>query len=451
MCAQQGGTWTVKSEWVRAHEEFLASDILQGRGSATRDEGIAATYVGSQFHGYGLQLAPGAKSYVDTVAVEKPELDGKALISFSGISLQEGGEFSIPFSSGASVSGPLQKIHYADQQGAVKIEPGAIVLLLGAESAGERAFASASKLGRQGAKAVFLAETPGLQEIFQDRFGGKTRTTVHLKDSTDAPLGGTMSLVLLKPEAMTQVSGLKDGEQISLALNALPSPPMFTYNAMGWLPGSDPNAGTILLTAHLDHLGLGKPVNGDSIYNGADDDAAGTTAVLELAHALALGPKLKRNILFVCFGSEELGGKGADYFREHPPIPLAEIVANLEFEMIGAQDPKMPKGTLLLTGWDRSDLGPTLASHGAKLGADPYPEQHFFERSDNYALALKGVVAHTAGGWGTPPYYHQPSDDLQHLDFDFMTSAIQSLIEPVRWIANSDFKPRWNPGGQPKQ
>jgi hypothetical protein len=84
------------------------------------------------------------------------------------------------------------------------------------------------------------------------------------------------------------------------------------------------------------------------------------------------------------------------------------------------------------------------------LGADPYPEQHFFERSDNYSLALKGVVAHTAAGWGTPPTYHQPSDDLAHLDLAFMTRAIQSLIEPVRWLANGDFKPQWNPGGEPK-
>jgi len=225
---------------------------------------------------------------------------------------------------------------------------------------------------------------------------------------------------------------------------------MYTYNAMGWLPGTDPNSGTILLTAHLDHLGVGKPVSGDSIYNGADDDAAGTTAVLELAHALASGPKPKRNVLFVCFGSEEQGGIGADYFREHPPVPLEQMVANLEFEMIGAQDPKLPKGVLLLTGWERSNLGPMLAKHGAKLGADPYPEQHFFERSDNYALALKGVVAHTAAGWGTPPWYHQPSDDLSHLDWEFMTGAIQSLIEPMRWLANSDFKPAWNVGGQPK-
>ena len=174
------------------------------------------------------------------------------------------------------------------------------------------------------------------------------------------------------------------------------------------------------------------------------------TIRLELAHALAAGPKLKRNVLFVCYGSEEIGELGSTYFGAHPPVPLRDLVTNLEFEMIGNQDPKMPKGVLLLTGWERSNLGPTLKEHGALLGPDPYPEQHFFERSDNYALALKGVVAHTAAGWGTPPTYHQPSDDIEHLDLGFMTAAIQSLVEPVRWLASSDFTPKWNDGGQPK-
>lgn len=226
--------------------------------------------------------------------------------------------------------------------------------------------------------------------------------------------------------------------------------PRMTYNAIGYLPGADPSAGTILLSAHLDHLGVGRPVNGDAIYNGANDDAAGTTAVLELAHALAAGAKLRRSVLFVCYGSEEIGELGSTYFGEHAPVALTSLVANLEFEMIGNQDPKMPKGVLLLTGWDRSDLGPELKAHGALLGPDPYPEQHFFERSDNYSLALKGVVAHTAAGWGTVPTYHQPSDDLAHLNLPFMTAAIQSLVEPVRWLADSAFVPKWNPGGQPK-
>ncbi len=315
-CAWGQAAWVVKPEWVRAHEEFLASDAMGGRGSASRLEEITANYVVAEFIGYGLKPAPGMTGYLQTADVEPVLLNGR--------------------------------------------------------------------------KRLRLVDKPD-------------------KDSRK------------------------------------------TFNAIGYLEGSDPASGTILLTAHLDHLGTREvPAGQDGIYNGANDDASGTTAVLELAHALASGPQPRRNVLFVCYGSEEAGELGSTYFGAHPPLPLKTLVANLEFEMIGNQDPRMPAGVLLLTGWDRSNLGPTLKAHGALLGPDPYPEQHFFQRSDNYQLALKGVVAHTAAGWGTPPTYHKPDDDLAHLDLPFMTAAIQSLVEPIRWLATSDFKPKWNTGGQPE-
>jgi hypothetical protein len=222
-----------------------------------------------------------------------------------------------------------------------------------------------------------------------------------------------------------------------------------TWNALGLLRGTDPSAGVVLLTAHLDHLGIGAPINGDSIYNGADDDASGTTAVIELARSLSHGPRPKRSVLFVLFGSEELGGYGNRYFLEHPPVPLTQIVANLEFEMIGRPDPALPGKTLWLTGYERSNLGPTLAQHGAAISADPHPGEHFFRRSDNYALAKQGIVAQTVSSFGLHKDYHQPSDELSKMDFDFVTRSIQSMIEPIRWLADSGFKPEWNPGGKP--
>ncbi len=311
--AQTGQIWTVRPEWVKAHEDFLASDAMGGRGSASRLEEITATYVASEFEAYGLKLAPGMAGYIQSAAVEV----------------------------------------YTDPHGRQRLR------------------------------------------------------------LTDKPVDRK------------------------------------TYNAIGYLEGTDPNSGTILLTAHLDHLGTADSGD-DRIFNGANDDASGTTAVLELAHALAAGPKLRRGVLFVCYRSEEAGEIGSTYFGEHPPVPLKNLIANLEFEMIGNQDPKTAKGVLTFTGWERSNLGPELKAHGALLGPDPYPEQHFFERSDNYQLALRGVVAHTAAGWGTVPTYHKPNDDMAHLDLQFMTTAIQSLIEPVRWLAQSDFVPQWNPDGKPQ-
>ena len=224
-----------------------------------------------------------------------------------------------------------------------------------------------------------------------------------------------------------------------------------TRNVIGRLEGRDKKlkAQTILLTAHMDHLGVGKPVDGDSIYNGADDDASGCIAVLQLARALAHEKAPKRTVLFVFFGSEETGGQGNQYFLQHPPVPLKSIAANLEFEMIGRADSAVKLGELWLTGFDRSNLGPELAKHGAHLVADPHPKQNFFQRSDNYALAKQGIIAHTVSSYGLHNDYHRPSDDLTHIDFDHMEEAIHSMLEPVRWLANSDFKPEWVEGKKP--
>jgi aminopeptidase YwaD len=330
-----------------------------------------------------------------------------------------------------------------------EIKKGAIVLVtLPADPAARRtAFRQTLQFIRSGAAALLIPEpaqiatqTPELPKLAPRLKGIPSREEMEF------------NVLTLTSDAASKFSSSPEGSTVNFVTTTKPADPQFTYNAVGIIHGSDPalKSQAILLSAHLDHLGVGKSVNGDSIYNGADDDASGVTAVLELARALANGNKPQRTVLFALFGSEETGrGYGAVYFREKPPIPLMDIAANLEFEMIGRPDPKVQPDELWLSGWERSNLGPELASHGAKLVADPHPEENFFARSDNYALALKGVVAQTVSSFGLHSDYHRPSDDIAHLDFAHMTAAIQSLVEPVRWMANSDFKPQWKPGKQP--
>jgi Zn-dependent M28 family amino/carboxypeptidase len=230
------------------------------------------------------------------------------------------------------------------------------------------------------------------------------------------------------------------------------TPRIETWNAIAILRGSDSKLKNevVLLTAHLDHLGIAaSPVNGDSIFNGADDDASGTTTVLTLAHVLATAPRPKRTVVFALFGSEEIGGFGALAFLANPPVPLLNIVANLEFEMIGRPDPAVPRDTLWLTGYERSNLGPELAKHGAHIVADPHPNERFFQRSDNITLARQGVIAQTVSSFGLHSDYHQPSDELSTIDFKHLVNAIASMVEPIRWLANNNWKPQWNPGGRP--
>jgi Zn-dependent M28 family amino/carboxypeptidase len=222
-----------------------------------------------------------------------------------------------------------------------------------------------------------------------------------------------------------------------------------TWNVVAILEGTDAGKEAILLTAHLDHLGIGPAKNGDRIYNGADDDASGTTAVLELARVFAAAPRPARTLIFVLFGSEELGGYGNRYFLEHPPIPLDRIIANLEFEMIGRRDPLLPHDGLWLSGYERSDLGAELARHGANLVVDPHSQEKFFTRSDNYNLAKRGIVAHTVSSFGLHADYHQPGDELSRIDFAHMTRGIQSMVGPIEWLAQTSWKPKWLPNGRP--
>ena len=254
---------------------------------------------------------------------------------------------------------------------------------------------------------------------------------------------------MLAADAYAAVAVLAEGSIATLTADTREMPG-HTWNAVGTLVGSgdaEKNA-VVLLSAHLDHLGA-RDTGVDRIYNGADDDASGSIAVLTLAEALAKGKPLQRSVVFAWFGSEEVGGYGARYFVEKTIVPLDRIVANLEFEMIGRPDASIAAHTLWLTGWDRTNLGPELASHGARLVADPHPAEDFFMRSDNITLARRGVIAQTVSSFGLHADYHQPSDDISHIDFAHMTQAIQSMVAPIRWLADSSFKPDWVEGRRP--
>ncbi len=432
--AQAETPWTVKPEWVAAHEAFLASDALNGRGSATRDEAIAAAYVASQFQGFGLKTAPGMTGYLQTATIVKLRFNGTPTATVDGKTVTDADGLHVFTSPGVAVSGTVQ-IASNDPQAIA----GDVVAVpdLGKTLAQNWMRAA----GQKGVKLLILRESDQTKELW-GRLNKGTRLPTYLEDQ-GAPKKPGATVIVLGAAAF---DALKAGSPVAINLPEVVQDKMVTTNAVGFIQGSDPKAGAVLYTAHLDHF---PPRPDGAIMHGANDDASGTTAVLEIAHALSASGQPKRSIIFVCYGSEELGGWGSQYFAAHPPVPLTSIVANLEFEMIGAQDPKLPANTLMMTGFERSDLGEALKAHGGLVAADPYPDQHFFERSDNYSLAVSGVVAHTLSGWAVVPTYHTPQDTYANLNLPFMTQAIQSLIEPARWLANSDFTPSWKAGGKP--
>jgi hypothetical protein len=225
-----------------------------------------------------------------------------------------------------------------------------------------------------------------------------------------------------------------------------------SVNVVGVLRGSDPAVrdSAVLIDAHYDHLGIGRAVNGDSIYNGADDDASGVVAVLEIARALTSGPRPRRTVIFSATTGEEVGLLGTRWYLRHPVVPIAQMSANLDIEMIGRPDSLAGgPGRAWLTGFERSTMGETFARAGLPIGADKRLDQQFFERSDNIAFARLGVPAHTLSSYNMHTDYHQPSDDLAHVDIPHMTAVIRAGAAAARLLADG-VAPRWNANGRPE-
>ena len=224
-------------------------------------------------------------------------------------------------------------------------------------------------------------------------------------------------------------------------------------NVVGLLRGSDPvlRDEYVIVGAHYDHIGTNaaRAVNGDSIYNGADDDASGVVAMLETARQLREGGAPRRSILFVAFIGEENGMSGTRWYLRSPVRALASTVADIQIEMIARPDSLAGgPGKAWLTGYERSTLGEMLAAAGVPVIKDPRPEQNFFRRSDNFPFAQAGIPAHTISSFGGHTDYHQPSDEIGTVDFVHFAAVIDATARAVR-IAADGPKPEWKPDGRP--
>jgi len=222
-------------------------------------------------------------------------------------------------------------------------------------------------------------------------------------------------------------------------------------NVIAYLPGRDPQLRheVVVLSAHLDHVGVGPPVDDDSIYNGADDNASGTAALLEIAKAFAaLSPELRprRSLLFLHVSGEELGLLGSQWFVAHPPVPLAAIVADLNIDIIGRNAPD----TVVVVGKPFSTLGATIDSVAAAYPGlrlrpidDPWPQEQLFLRSDHFSFAQHGIPAVFFFG-GFHADYHRPSDEADRIDADKLARVARLVFAVARAVADADARPRWN-------
>lgn len=201
-------------------------------------------------------------------------------------------------------------------------------------------------------------------------------------------------------------------------------------NVVAELPGKTRKNEYVIFSAHYDHLGIGKPTDGDSIYNGANDDASGVTAVIMLAKYFKALNNNERTIVFAAFSGEEIGGLGSRYFSKQ--FDPNTVVAMFNIEMIGTES-KWGKNSAYITGFEKTDMGTILQKNlegtGFTFYPDPYTAENLFYRSDNATLARLGVPAHTisTSKMDNEPNYHKTSDQIETLDLVNMTMIIQSI------------------------
>ncbi len=215
-------------------------------------------------------------------------------------------------------------------------------------------------------------------------------------------------------------------------------------NVVGILPGKSRPNEYVIFSGHYDHLGIGKPVAGDSIYNGANDDAAGTTAVMMLAKYYAKKRDNARTLIFAAFTAEESGGHGSVYFSKQ--FNPDQVMAMFNLEMIGTES-KWGKNSAYITGYEKSSMGEILKKNlvGSPFTfyPDPYLDQNLFYRSDNATLAELGVPAHTisTSKMDSEPNYHKASDEVQTLDLDNMTEIIKAIAKSATSIISGQDTP----------
>lgn len=265
---------------------------------------------------------------------------------------------------------------------------------------------------------------------------------------------GSGDSAYFQPVPITRRAGPDGRVRLGLAASmaewaALPAEQrLLDVNVIGVIQGSDPalRDEAVLVGAHFDHEGIGTPVGGDSIFNGADDDASGVVAVLEIARALAAP---RRTVLLLLTTGEESGMLGTRWYADNPLVPLARTAADLQIEMIGRPDSLAGgPGRAWLTGYARSTMGEALAAAGSPLVPDPRPQMQFFLRSDNVVYACRGIPAHTLSSFNLHGDYHTPDDEVDRVDFGHMTRVIQATIEAVRMLADGP-RPAWTPDGNP--
>ena len=375
---------------VSRMEKTLSSDDMQGRQVFTTGIEKAAAFITKEFSQAGLKPLPGSKDYNQTFMMMDPE-STDAQMSLDGVPVDK--KNLAVFSAETSIT-ITQDDHYKKIVVKKSAEFGETVL----------------KYLESEENVLVLVDTSlakrfsRLDDLHMPQFSGRGNH-VYILTSVDPAQYRIEITQKIKKQYLT--------------------------NLIGMIPGKSKPDEFVIFSAHYDHLGIGSSdESGDSIYNGANDDASGTTAVIALAGYFNKIHNNERTLIFAAFTAEEIGEFGSAYFSGK--FDPAKVMAMLNIEMIGTES-KWGKNSAYISGYDRSDMGAMLQKNLGntrfRFYPDPYPEQQLFLRSDNASLAKRGVPAHSisTSKMDVEKYYHKPGDEIGTLDLSNMTEIIRAI------------------------
>jgi hypothetical protein len=466
---------TITSEDVRRRVGVLAHDSMRGRATPSPELDGAAQWIAAEFGRLGLRPGGDEDGFIQRYPIRTVALDPLASRGRFGDTDVRIGRDWAPAYAAAPPTGRLT---------------GTLVVLSGSTNAAE-ALASTDLTGRHVLIAPFFegdVETPEVRALMQAvrakgalaiwvaidhtdgvwaarannelrrehrQIGeGESLAIFRVRDASvgSALVGAGLDLATLRRRFKQPVT-VHDAAAVLVTLEPVMRTVSeeFAPNVVGILEGSDPTLSTeyVVYSAHMDHVGVGSPdATGDSIYNGADDDASGTATVVELAEAFAaLEPRPRRSMIFLAVSGEEQGLWGSRHFVANAPVTPAQMVANVNIDMVG----RNWTDTIVAIGKEHSDLGETLARVNAahpELGMtaidDLWPEESFYTRSDHYNFAVAGVPVLFFFN-GTHEDYHEPSDEVESIDADKTARIGRLLFYLGLDVANRTERPVWDP------
>ena len=466
---------TVTEEDIQRRVGIVSHDTMRGRYTPSPELEQTAAWIASEFKRLGLTPAGDGGSFVQRYSIRRVTLDpGRSGARFGRRDIRYGRDFgpALPVLPPAtSLTGPLAVVSGSRDPGeglgtisftgrhVLIVPPFGLDLRDTVVRDVYRAVLAREPL------AVWVAISEQNREWVERVNAEMRRQHVHVGEPVTQPVYAVRDRSIKQSlgAAGLDLAQLRDRAEADVRWHGAPGTLVsvtteWRYmtdqsapNVVGVLTGDDPvlKEEYVIFSAHMDHLGVGDPdVWGDSIYNGADDNASGTAMVVELAEAFAaLETSPRRSVVFLTVSGEEHGLWGSSFFAEHPPFPMDRMVANLNIDMVG----RNWTDTIVAIGKEHSDLGATLDSVNGdhpelRMTAidDPWPQENFFMRSDHYNFARRGVPILFFFN-GTHDDYHRPSDEADKIDAEKTERIGRLLFYFGLEVANRTERPRWNP------